>query len=70
MTDDTGTDAPEETLREWLPDGPFELGITAGASTPNNKIGEALIRVLQIRGIDVAPELSPLLRNQIWSADS
>jgi 4-hydroxy-3-methylbut-2-enyl diphosphate reductase len=39
----------------WLPAGPFELGITAGASTPNNKIGEALVRALAIRGI--APEL-------------
>ena len=36
----------------WLPEGPFELGITAGASTPNNKIGEALLRILNIRGID------------------
>jgi 4-hydroxy-3-methylbut-2-enyl diphosphate reductase len=40
----------EET--DWLPDGPFELGITAGASTPNNKIGEALLRILSIRGIE------------------
>ena len=40
----------------WLPEGPFELGITAGASTPNNKIGEALLRVLEIRGI--APDFS------------
>jgi len=37
---------------EWLPEGPFDLGITAGASTPNNKIGEALLRVLEIRGIE------------------
>ena len=37
----------------WLPEGPFELGITAGASTPNNKIGEALLRVLKIRGVNV-----------------
>ena len=43
--------APEVTARGWLPDGPFELGITAGASTPNNKIGEALARVLAIRGV-------------------
>jgi 4-hydroxy-3-methylbut-2-enyl diphosphate reductase IspH len=28
------------------------LGITAGASTPNNKIGEAILRLLKIRGID------------------
>lgn len=43
--------APEVVARDWLPEGPFELGITAGASTPNNKIGEALARVLQIRGV-------------------
>jgi len=47
--------APEVADADWLPPGPFELGITAGASTPNNKIGEALARILQIRGID--PEL-------------
>jgi 4-hydroxy-3-methylbut-2-enyl diphosphate reductase len=38
---------------EWLPEIPFSLGITAGASTPNNKIGEALIRILKIRGIEI-----------------
>ena len=38
---------------DWLPAGAFDLGITAGASTPNNKIGEAVLRVLQIRGIEV-----------------
>ena len=43
--------AAELTETEWLPSGPFELGITAGASTPNNKIGEALVRILTIRGI-------------------
>jgi 4-hydroxy-3-methylbut-2-enyl diphosphate reductase len=48
--------AGEVVESAWLPDGPFELGITAGASTPNNKIGEALVRILQIRGI--TPELS------------
>jgi len=46
-------DAEEVEAVEWLPDGPFVLGLTAGASTPNNKIGEALVRVLKIRGIDV-----------------
>jgi 4-hydroxy-3-methylbut-2-enyl diphosphate reductase len=48
--------APEVTESEWLPAGPFELGITAGASTPNNKIGEALVRILDIRGI--TPDLT------------
>lgn len=45
--------ATELLATDWLPEGPFELGLTAGASTPNNKIGEALLRILQIRGIDV-----------------
>jgi len=45
--------APEAVEEEWLPRGPFHLGITAGASTPNNKIGEAVTRVLKIRGIEV-----------------
>jgi 4-hydroxy-3-methylbut-2-enyl diphosphate reductase len=47
---------PEIEDSDWLPAGPFELGITAGASTPNNKIGEALLRVLAIRGIE--PDLT------------
>jgi 4-hydroxy-3-methylbut-2-enyl diphosphate reductase len=46
--------AAEVEEAAWLPTGPFELGITAGASTPNNKIGEALLRVLAIRQIEVA----------------
>lgn len=45
--------APERLETDWLPEGAFSLGITAGASTPNNKIGEALLRVLQIRGVPV-----------------
>jgi 4-hydroxy-3-methylbut-2-enyl diphosphate reductase len=44
----------EEILDEdWLPRDAFDVGITAGASTPNNKIGEALLRILEIRGITV-----------------
>lgn len=45
-------DHPESTETDWLPEGPFSLGITAGASTPNNKIGEAIVRILKIRGIE------------------
>ncbi len=38
----------------WLPlDGPVRLGLTAGASTPNNKIGEAVARVFATRGVTV-----------------
>jgi 4-hydroxy-3-methylbut-2-enyl diphosphate reductase len=54
--------AKELIESSWLPEGPFALGITAGASTPNNKIGEALLRVLNIRGIEAdldVPEEQP-----------
>jgi 4-hydroxy-3-methylbut-2-enyl diphosphate reductase len=34
----------------WLPPGPVRVGITAGASTPNNKIGDAVVRILATRG--------------------
>jgi len=50
--EDLDPHAPETVDEDWLPSGPFELGVTAGASTPNNKIGEALVRILQIRGVD------------------
>ena len=45
-------EAPEVEEEDWLPSGPFQVGITAGASTPNNKIGEAVLRLLQVRGIE------------------
>ena len=51
---DVGSDTPEEIVTDWMPEGPFDLGMTAGASTPNNKIGEALLRILEIRGVEYA----------------
>ena len=50
-------DAPETLATDWLPDGPVTIGFTAGASTPNNKIGQTLERVLATRGLPV-PELA------------
>jgi 4-hydroxy-3-methylbut-2-en-1-yl diphosphate reductase len=42
----------EETRRDaWLPQGPVRIGITAGASTPNNKIGETVERIAAMRGL-------------------
>lgn len=37
----------------WLPAGPAVIGITAGASTPYNRIGEVVERVLELRGLDI-----------------
>jgi 4-hydroxy-3-methylbut-2-enyl diphosphate reductase len=38
---------------DWLPSGPVRVGVTAGASTPNNKIGDVVVRVLATRGLRV-----------------
>jgi 4-hydroxy-3-methylbut-2-enyl diphosphate reductase len=41
----------EVRLDAWLPAGPRTIGITAGASTPNNKIGETIERIAATRGL-------------------
>jgi 4-hydroxy-3-methylbut-2-enyl diphosphate reductase len=42
----------EEETPGWIPsDGAVRVGITAGASTPNNKIGEAVARIFATRGV-------------------
>lgn len=47
-------DQHEEIIsNDWLPDGPVDIGLTAGASTPNNKVGETIERLLACRGLSV-----------------
>ena len=41
----------EQGRAGWLPAGPVTIGVTAGASTPNNKIGETIERVAAARGV-------------------
>jgi len=48
-----GPHAHETEAGAWLPDGPVRVGLTAGASTPNSKIGEVVARVLRMRGVEV-----------------
>jgi 4-hydroxy-3-methylbut-2-enyl diphosphate reductase len=43
-------DAAEVEAVDWLPVGPVSIGLTAGASTPNNKIGETIALILETRG--------------------
>ena len=40
----------EETTAGWL-DGGRIIGITAGASTPNNKVGETVARICALAGV-------------------
>jgi len=41
----------EERREGWLPEGRVMIGVTAGASTPNNKIGETVERIAATRGV-------------------
>lgn len=45
--------APEEVVTGWL-EGVRTIGITAGASTPNNKIGETVLRICAVAGVEPA----------------
>jgi 4-hydroxy-3-methylbut-2-en-1-yl diphosphate reductase len=50
----------EATATDWIPDTkPVRIGLTAGASTPNNKIAEAVTRLFAMRGIDVRDAVVP-----------
>jgi 4-hydroxy-3-methylbut-2-enyl diphosphate reductase len=40
----------ETAVPGWLPAGPVTVGLTAGASTPNNVVGEVVERILALRG--------------------
>jgi 4-hydroxy-3-methylbut-2-enyl diphosphate reductase len=41
----------ETATAAWLPAGPITIGLTAGASTPNNVVGEVVERILGLRGL-------------------
>jgi 4-hydroxy-3-methylbut-2-enyl diphosphate reductase len=43
----------EEETKDWLPEGNVVVGITAGASCPNNVIEETIKRLFEFRGVDV-----------------
>ena len=43
---------------DWLPAGPCYIGITAGASCPNNLIDETIRRLFELRGVNAAGVLA------------
>jgi 4-hydroxy-3-methylbut-2-enyl diphosphate reductase len=43
----------EVETRDWLPGGKIIVGITAGASCPNNLIEDAIRRLFELRGVSV-----------------
>jgi len=46
---------PEQVADDWLGTARL-IGVTAGASTPNNKIGETILRICAVAGVE--PDLS------------
>jgi 4-hydroxy-3-methylbut-2-enyl diphosphate reductase len=45
-----GSQQREKSSSGWLPEGPITVGVTAGASTPNNVVGEVVKTLLALRG--------------------
>jgi 4-hydroxy-3-methylbut-2-enyl diphosphate reductase len=43
----------EVETADWLPAGPVTVGITAGASCPNNLIEDTIRRLFELRGLSV-----------------
>jgi len=43
----------EVETRDWLPPGKIIVGITAGASSPNNLIEDAIRRLFELKGVSV-----------------
>jgi 4-hydroxy-3-methylbut-2-enyl diphosphate reductase len=43
----------EVVTRDWLPPGKITVGVTAGASCPNNLIEDTIRRLFELRGISV-----------------
>lgn len=42
----------EAVAQDWLPaSGEVRIGVTAGASTPNNRIGETIVKIFASRGV-------------------
>jgi 4-hydroxy-3-methylbut-2-enyl diphosphate reductase len=52
------TSQKEVETRDWLTEGKITVGITAGASCPNNLIEDAIKRLFELRGISVQELLS------------
>jgi 4-hydroxy-3-methylbut-2-enyl diphosphate reductase len=47
----------EIETRDWLPTGPITVGVTAGASCPNNLIEDTIRRLFDLRGVSIQQAL-------------
>jgi 4-hydroxy-3-methylbut-2-enyl diphosphate reductase len=53
----------EEASRDWLPEGRVVVGVTAGASCPNNLIEEIIHKLYEFRGVKVEDLIPAWARN-------
>jgi 4-hydroxy-3-methylbut-2-enyl diphosphate reductase len=58
----------EVETENWLPNGHVVVGITAGASCPNNLIEETIVRLFSFRGVKVESLLPPDFRDVLAAA--
>ena len=49
----------EVETRNWLPEGHCTVGITAGASCPNNLIEDSIKRLFELKGLSIHHYISP-----------
>ena len=49
------------TANGWLPEGPLQIGITAGASTPDSEIGNTILRIVDTLGLEMPAELAEVV---------
>jgi 4-hydroxy-3-methylbut-2-enyl diphosphate reductase len=47
------------TKHGWLPEGSIEVGVTAGASTPNNIVGQVIERLFELKHVSLDDILHP-----------
>jgi 4-hydroxy-3-methylbut-2-enyl diphosphate reductase len=46
-----------EVTENWLPAGFCRIGFTAGASTPNQVVGQVMAKILSLKGVELEPRL-------------
>jgi len=46
-----------DATENWLPEGFCRIGFTAGASTPNQVVGQVMAKVLKLKGVELEPSL-------------
>ncbi|HIL69662.1 MAG TPA: hypothetical protein EYG38_07415, partial [Verrucomicrobia bacterium] len=52
-------DQKEVETEDWLPAGQITVGITAGASCPNNLIEDVIRKIFHLKNVSIKTHLNP-----------